>query len=574
MSAYDLIIRNGTIVDGTGAKPFEGDVAVSKGRIAEVGGRISARGVEEIDARGLIVTPGFVDIHTHYDGQATWDNRLSPSSIHGVTTAVFGNCGIGFAPCRPDDHDRLISLMEGVEDIPHPVLQEGLKWNWESFGDFLNALEEIPHDIDFGAQLPHGALRVYVMGDRGAKQEPATDQDIFKMAALAREAMRDGALGFSTSRTLNHKTADGNNTPSYGAAEKELVGIAMGLKQAGLGVLQVVSDFPGGEREFGVLRRMVEASGRPLSVSVGQAHVAPESYKNILGWLKRANEDGLTMRAQVCGRPVGILLGLELTLNPFSGHPVYKEIADRPFTERLNALRDPAFQTRLLASEPNADHPFVKSVLRGFDYMYILTDPPNYEPDPSTSIGAQARAKGIAPERILLDIITGGDGKAQIYFCFVNYANGSLDPSYIMINDPNCVMGLSDGGAHVGTICDGSFPTSNLTHWTRDRTRGPKVPLEKMIAKQTRETALTVGLGDRGLLKRGYKADINVIDYDRLTLHLPKVQYDLPSGGRRLMQYADGYVATIVNGQPVYRGGQATGALPGRLVRGARDVEA
>jgi len=573
MSAYDLIIRNGTIVDGTGAKPFEGDVGVSRGRIAEVGGKISGRGVEEIDAKGMIVTPGFVDIHTHYDGQATWDSRLSPSSIHGVTTAVFGNCGIGFAPCKPDDHDRLISLMEGVEDIPHPVLQEGLKWNWESFGDFLNALEEIPHDIDFGAQLPHGALRVYVMGDRGAKQEPATDQDIFKMAALAREAMRDGALGFSTSRTLNHKTADGNNTPSYGAAEKELVGIAMGLKQAGLGVLQVVSDFPGGEREFGVLRRMVEASGRPLSVSVGQAHVAPESYKNILGWLKQANDDGLTMRAQVCGRPVGILLGLELTLNPFSGHPVYKEIADRPFAERLGALRDPAFQTRLLASEPNADHPFVKSVLRGFDYMYILTDPPNYEPDPETSIGAQARRKGIAPERILLDIITAGDGKAQIYFCFVNYASGSLDPSYIMINDPNCVMGLSDGGAHVGTICDGSFPTSNLTHWTRDRTRGPKVPLERMIAKQTRETALTVGLGDRGLLKRGYKADINVIDYNRLTLHLPKVQYDLPSGGRRLMQYADGYVATIVNGQTVYLGGQPTGALPGRLVRGARDFE-
>lgn len=572
MSDYDLIVRNGTVVDGSSGKPFEGDVAVSKGRIAEVGSRISGKGVEEIDAKGKIVTPGFVDIHTHYDGQATWDSRLSPSSIHGVTTAVFGNCGIGFAPCKPEDHDRLISLMEGVEDIPHPVLQEGLKWNWESFGDFLNALEAIPHDIDFGAQLPHGALRVYVMGERGAKQEPATDQDIFKMAALAREAMRDGALGFSTSRTLNHKTADGQNTPSYGAAEKELVGIAMGLKQAGLGVLQVVSDFPGGEREFSVLRRMVEASGRPLSVSVGQAHIAPNSYRNILGWLKQANDDGLQMRAQVCGRPVGILLGLELTLNPFSGHPVYKEVAALPFEQRLAAMRDPAFQNRLLLSEPNADHPFVKSVLRGFDYMYILSDPPNYEPDPETSIAAQARRAGVAPERMLLDIITAGDGKAQIYFAFINYANGSLDPSYEMINDPNCVMGLSDGGAHVGTICDGSFPTTNLTHWTRDRTRGPKVPLEKMIAKQTRETALTVGLGDRGLLKRGYKADLNVIDYDRLTLHVPTVQYDLPSGGRRLMQYAEGYTATVVNGQIVYRDGQATGALPGRLVRGARDI--
>mgnify|MGYP000998628386 FL=1 len=571
MSAHDLVVRNGTIFDGTGSAPFEGDVAVSKGRIVAVG-KVPGAGAEEIDARGRIVTPGFVDIHTHYDGQATWDSRLAPSSLHGVTTAVFGNCGIGFAPVRPEDHDRLISLMEGVEDIPHPVLAEGLKWNWESFGDFLNAMEAVPHDIDFAAQLPHGALRVYVMGERGAKQEPASDQDIFRMAALAREAMRDGALGFSTSRTLNHKTADGNNTPSYGAAEKELVGIAMGLKQAGMGVLQVVTDFPGGEAEFNVLRRMTEASGRPLSVSLAQSPLAPGLYKDVLGWLKQANDDGLEMRAQVAGRPVGLLLGLALTLNPFIAHTAYKEIADKSSEERLAALRDPWFRAKLLAETPRADHPFVKSVLRGFGAMFELGDPPNYEPLPEHSVAARAAARGVSPEEYALDVITAGDGRGALYLTFLNYADGSLDPSFEMMNHPNTVLGLSDGGAHLGTICDGSFPTSNLIHWTRDRTRGPKMKLETMIAKQTRATAEAVGLLDRGLLKPGYKADINVIDYDNLRLHAPTILYDLPSGGRRLMQYADGYTATIVSGRPVYRDGQPTGALPGRLVRGARDA--
>lgn len=571
MSAHDLVVRNGTIFDGTGSAPFEGDVAVSRGRIVAVG-KVPGAGAEEIDARGRIVTPGFVDIHTHYDGQATWDSRLAPSSLHGVTTAVFGNCGIGFAPVRPEDHDRLISLMEGVEDIPHPVLAEGLKWNWESFGDFLNAMEAVPHDIDFAAQLPHGALRVYVMGERGAKQEPASDQDIFRMAALAREAMRDGALGFSTSRTLNHKTADGNNTPSYGAAEKELVGIAMGLKQAGMGVLQVVTDFPGGEAEFNVLRRMTEASGRPLSVSLAQSPLAPGLYKDVLGWLKQANDDGLEMRAQVAGRPVGLLLGLALTLNPFIAHTAYKEIADKSFEERLAALRDPWFRAKLLAETPRADHPFVKSVLRGFGAMFELGDPPNYEPLPEHSVAARAAARGVSPEEYALDVITAGDGRGALYLTFLNYADGSLDPSFEMMNHPNTVLGLSDGGAHLGTICDGSFPTSNLIHWTRDRTRGPKMKLETMIAKQTRATAEAVGLLDRGLLKPGYKADINVIDYDNLRLHAPTILYDLPSGGRRLMQYADGYTATIVSGRPVYRDGQPTGALPGRLVRGARDA--
>lgn len=410
------------------------------------------------------------------------------------------------------------------------------------------------------------------MGERGAKQEAATDQDIFKMAALAREAMRDGALGFTTSRTLNHKSADGNNTPSYGAAEKELVGIAMGLKQAGLGVLQVVTDFPGGEKEFNVLRHMVEASGRPLSVSLAQSPLAPQMYKDVLGWLQKAVDDGLPMKAQVAGRPVGLLLGLALTLNPFIAHSAYKDIAHKSFDDRLAALRDPWFRAKLLDEKPKADHPFVKSVLRGFGAMYELGDPPNYEPLPEDSVAAKAARKGISPEEYALDVITAGDGRNALYLTFLNYANGTLDPSLEMMQDPNTIMGLSDGGAHVGTICDGSFPTSNLIHWTRDRTRGAKMKLETMVKKQTHDTAMAVGLGDRGLLKPRYKADINVIDYDRLTLHAPTLLYDLPSGGRRLMQFADGYTATIVNGAPIYRDGQATGALPGRLVRGARDL--
>jgi N-acyl-D-aspartate/D-glutamate deacylase len=572
MAAHDLVIRNGTIIDGSGKASFEGDVAVTKGRIAAVG-KVTGQGAEEIDAKGMLVTPGFVDIHTHYDGQATWDSRLAPSSQHGVTTAVFGNCGVGFAPCRAEDHDRLISLMEGVEDIPHPVLKEGLAWNWESFGDYLSALEAIPHDIDFAAQLPHGALRVYVMGERGAAREPATDQDIFRMAALAREAMRDGALGFTTSRTLNHRTADGHQVPSYGAAERELVGIAMGLKQAGLGVLQAVTDFPEGEKEFAVFRRMAEASGRPLSVSLAQSPMAKDLWKDVLGWLEAANADGLEMRAQVCGRPVGLLLGLELTLNPFSAHEAYKRIAHLGFAERLAALRDPAMRAALLDEHPRDDNPFVKSVLRGFGTMFELGDPPDYEPLPSASLAARAAAQGVSPAALALDLITAGDGKAMLYFPFLNYADGSLDPSHAMLSHAHTIPGLSDGGAHVGMICDGSFPTTMLTHWTRDRTRGPKLRVEDVIKRQCRDTAAAVGLDDRGLIAAGWKADLNVIDHARLRLHPPEVRYDLPAGGKRLTQRADGYEATIVSGRIIYRGGAATGALPGRLVRGARSLD-
>jgi N-acyl-D-aspartate/D-glutamate deacylase len=570
MSAdFDLVIRNGTVFDGTGEPGFEGDVAISGGRIANVG-RIAGRGREEIDAKGKIVTPGFVDIHTHYDGQATWDQHLTPSAWHGVTTAVMGNCGVGFAPCRANDHDMLIRLMEGVEDIPGVVLTEGLKWNWETFPEFLDALEAHAHDIDFAAQVPHGALRVYVMGERGANRDPATDSDIREMAAIARDAVKAGALGFSTSRTLNHRTSDGQPTPTLTAAEDELVGIAMGLKQANAGVLQVVSDFADPARELTMLRRMVTDSGRPLSFSLLQSDRGPQAWKMLLGWVDQCNADGLPVRAQVCGRPVGLLLGLSLTLNPFSAHPSYRTIEHLPFAERLKLLRTPEWRAKLLTETPNSDNPFVKAVLRNFAKMFPLADPPNYEPTPDESLGARAAQRNVSPEELAYDWILQDDGRALILFPFLNYADDNLEPALAMMRHPHTVLGLGDGGAHVGMICDGSFPTSMLTHWTRDRTRGAKLPLEWVIKAQSRDTAAAVGLHDRGLVKPGYKADLNVIDHARLTLHRPKVAYDLPAGGRRLVQYADGYEATVVSGAITYRNGKATGALPGKLIRGAK----
>lgn len=571
MSTFDLVVRGGRIADGSGAEIFSGDLAVKDGVIAEVGA-VSGTAAREIDADGALVTPGFVDIHTHYDGQVTWDSQLTPSSWHGVTTAIMGNCGVGFAPCRAEDHDRLIRLMEGVEDIPFPVLADGLPWNWESFPEYLDSLSGKTFDIDFAAQVPHAALRVFVMGERGANRDMATGDDIAAMAKLAREAVEAGALGFTTSRTLNHQTSEGDPTPTLTAAEDELMGIALEIGKAGKGVLQVVSDFKKRRDEMDMFQRIVETSGRPMSISVAQTDLAPDAWKWLLAGIEGANERGLEMRAQVAPRPVGILVGLELTLNPFTAYPAYAEIEDAPLTEKMAELSDPAFRARMLSEEPSSDHPFVQSLIRQFDQMFPLGDVPDYEPTPDKMLGAQARVRGKSVEELALEYLMAdggrGPGTGMLLFPFLNYANGSLDPSYAMMRHPNSVMGLSDGGAHMGTICDGSFPTTLLQHWTRDRTRGPKLDLPFVIRAQTADTARAVGILDRGLLKPGMKADINVIDHAGLRLHAPEIAHDLPGGGRRLLQRADGYVATVVSGETVYENGEATGVLPGRLVRG------
>lgn len=563
---YDLVIRNGLLVDGTGAPPREADVGVKDGAIAAVG-RVSGRGAEEIDARGKLVTPGFVDVHTHYDGQATWDARMQPSSWHGVTTVVMGNCGVGFAPCRRDDHERLIKLMEGVEDIPFPVLVEGLPWNWESFPDYLDALQSRRFDIDIGTQLPHAALRVYVMGQRGADREKATEADIAAMAELARSAVEAGALGFSTSRTLNHRTSDGQPTPTLTAGEDELTGVALALAAADKGVLQFVSDFADPEAEFAMLRRIVEKSGRPLSFSLLQGP-RKNAWRDQLLALERANAEGLAMRAQVCARPVGLLFGFELTMNPFSLHPSYQAIAKLPLAERVARLRNPETRARLLAEDPK-DSGWRRNV-NAWDRLILMQSTPDYEPTPDQTVQAEAARRGVSPEAVALDHLLANDGRGMLYLPFLNYFEGSLDPAYEMLLHEHTIPGLSDGGAHVGMICDGSFPTSNLTLMTRDRTRGPKVDLAHMVKMQSRDTAAALGLHDRGLVETGLRADLNVIDYDRLRLHAPQVAYDLPAGGRRLIQRADGYVATVVAGQITYRDGEATDALPGRLIRGAR----
>ena len=566
----DLIIKNGDIVDGTGSKAFKGDLGILNGTIVKIG-EISDEAKNIIDASGSHVIPGFVDIHTHYDGQVTWSEELTPSSNHGVTTAVMGNCGVGFAPCRPEDKERLISLMEGVEDIPHPVLSEGLPWNWETFPEYLDSLSERQYDIDFAAQVPHGPLRVYVMGDRGANRETATPKDIENMADLTSEAVKAGALGFSTSRTLNHQTAEGQPTPTLTAELDEMVGIAKGVQAAGSGVMQVVTDFKGNDNEFELLKEMAKQSGRPLSVSVAQHHRVTDGWRSILRTIERANSEGVKLTAQVCGRPIGVLFGLELTNNPFSAHPSFIEIKDLPLDEKLFKLRDEQFRERLLAEAPQVENnPFLRQAHARYHDMYVMQENPDYEPPPSESIASQAMELGLNPLELCLDILTRGEGKDMIYYAFLNYGESSLDPAKEMMEHPNTILGLGDGGAHCGSICDGSFTTHMLTHWTRDRKRGEKLELPWVIKAHCLDTAKAVGLNDRGVLAPGYKADINIVDLKKMQLRKPEVHFDLPAGGRRLMQYADGYVATIVNGVPIYLDGESTGARPGRLVRGSK----
>jgi N-acyl-D-aspartate/D-glutamate deacylase len=570
----DLVIRGGLIADGSGGEPFVGDVAIAGGIIAAVGPDLAMRAREEMDAAGYVVTPGFVDIHTHYDGQVTWEHRLRPTSGHGVTTAVMGNCGIGFAPCRPEDRRSLMRLMEGVEDLPEPVLAAGLPWNWTSFPDYLDSLAVRDYDIDFAAQLPHSALRVYAMGERGVEREAATPDDVALMAKLAVEAVEAGALGFSTSRTINHRSSDGRHVPTLTAAENELTGIALGLKAAGKGVLQLVSDFEDLPTELPMLRRIVEASGRPLSIAVGQWHHAPDRWRTILDWVAEANRDGLEIAAQVPGRPIGLLLGFELSMNPFMYCASYKALSGLPIAERLAALRNPELRARIIAEagEPT-DFP-AAPLVGNFDNIFAMGNPPNYEPKPEAMIGARARAMGVPPRELAYDLMLEDGGRAVLIQFVMNYVERNLDVTLKMLNDEHTVLGLGDGGAHLGYLCDASLPTFMLTHWVRDRTQGGKLTLGQAVKALTVDTARVVGLLDRGRVAPGYKADLNIIDWDRLTLKPPTVAYDLPSGGRRLTQDAEGYVATIVGGTVVYRDGQPTGQLPGRLVRGQQAAPA
>ncbi|MDB4205610.1 amidohydrolase family protein [bacterium] len=568
MATHDLVIRGGSVIDGSGSAARIADVAIDGETIVEVG-KVDGSGTREIDAAGALVTPGFVDIHTHYDGQATWDNHLAPSSWHGVTTVIMGNCGVGFAPVNNEDHNQLIELMEGVEDIPGAALHEGLAWNWNSFAEYLDAVEAVPHDIDCGAYVPHGALRLHVMGQRGADREPATPEDIAAMADLVRHGIEAGGVGFSTSRTANHRTSKGELTPTLNAEADELIGIAEAVGAAGRGVLQVVSDHLDGDHEFAMLRAMAERSGRPLSVSLVATPVRPQWHRMALGHIEAANEAGLRVRGQVAPRPVGLVLGLDLTLNPFMATHVWKGIADLSMAAKVAALRNPETRSAILAEMggPRGTVLGAKLVSK-FEIMFELSDPPNYEPAPSDSLKARAAAAGTTPEEMALDILLADDGQGLLYVPFANYLDGSLDVVEEMLNHPFTIPGLGDGGAHVGTICDGSFSTTLLTHWGRDRSHG-RIPVEQLIKQHCQDTAVAVGLTDRGQLLPGLRADINVIDFENLQALRPEIHHDLPAGGRRLLQRATGYLHTICAGQEIYQNGVATGALPGRLIRHA-----
>jgi len=575
MADFDLVIRGGEIHDGLGGAGREGDVAISGGVIAAVG-KVSGSGREEIDARGKLVTPGFVDIHTHYDGQATWENRMAPSSNHGVTSVVMGNCGVGFAPCRPDQHQLLIEVMEGVEDIPEVVMAEGLPWNWETFPQYLDAIAQRRLDLDVAAQAPHSALRVYVMGERGARKEMPTDDDLAQMRALTTEAVRAGALGVSTSRNLLHRSVSGDLAPSLHSEESELLALAGGLRDAGAGVFQIIADIVGDAKsEFALMRRIAEAAGRPLSFSLLQMPTGdPRAWRDYLDGLDEANAAGVPMRAQVFPRPVGVLYGLDLSFHPFSLHPSFQPLLRRPLAERVKAMRDPMMRAQLLAEQPVHTNPvFIKQV-NAFRFAYLMGDPPNYEPDRADQIQLQAALRNMTPHEYVYDLLLGDEGRAILYLPGANYRDANLDAAREMVAHPHTVLGLGDGGAHYGMICDASFPTFYLQTWVRDAKPDKATQLGEAIRQLTSAPAQTVGLNDRGRLARGYRADLNVIDLDRLRLHAPDVVYDLPAGGRRLRQGAEGYALTVKSGQVTYRGGAHTGALPGGLVRGAQPAPA
>lgn len=565
---HDLLITGGTLVDGTGAPARVADLAIRGDRIVAIGQDLGpAR--QTLDATGLLVTPGFVDIHTHYDGQVTWDPMLTPSSLHGVTTVVVGSCGVGFAPVKPERREWLIGLMEGVEDIPGAALTEGMRWGWETFPEYLDALDELELAVDFAAQVPHGAVRTYVMGDRGADNEAATPEDIQAMADLVQEAVEAGALGFSTSRTLIHKGSDGVHVPGTFAETSELMGIARGMQAGGGAVFQMTSNHTDMADEFAWMRTLARDTGNTVSFNLLQTDAAPDLWEHMLGLLDEAEAEGLPVRAQVCGRPNGVLMSWQGTAVPFLNRGAYLcGIHQLPWEEKLATLKDPATRAAIIGDVAVPLGEFEDFILGSFHKMYRLGSPPEYEPHPSTSAAAVAEAQGRTPEEVVYDWLMEDDGEGIVYFPIFNYSGGDHAALHQLMQHPRTVLGLGDGGAHCGAVCDASLPTYMLTHWVRDRQRGPRLPLEQVIQMQTADTAALFGLEDRGRLAEGYLADVNLIDLEALTLEAPRMIHDLPAGGRRYMQGAGGYRATIKSGQVVMRDGEGAGPLPGRLLRG------
>ncbi len=582
MSKHDLVIRNGNIVDGSGQPAFEGDVGISDGVIREVG-EVTGAGDREIDAKGLLVTPGFVDIHTHYDAQATWDPYMTPSSLHGVTSVVMGNCGVGFAPVRSDAHDRLIDLMEAVEDIPGSAMHEGIEWEWETFPEFMDALEKRQHVIDYGVQVPHCAVRAYVMGERGVNNEKATPDDIERMREVVREGLEAGALGFSTSRTELHRTLEGDPVPGTFADRDEIFGIGDVLGELGTGVFQISVTHRDVPTEFAWMKELAKRTGRTVTFNLQQVDESPTLYKEGLRLLDEARSEGIeNVRGQFSGRPVGVLMGWETTVHPFTLHPEFRPLAHVPREQRLAELRKPEVRQRFLSQKAIPDEipsdalvpvAFLQFLLASFHKMFPLGDRNEYEPAPETSLAAQASTTGRPELELAYDAMMANDGQGLLYFPLFGYAGGDFEAIRETILHPQTGLSLADGGAHCGAICDAGIPTFMLTHWARDRSRGEKLPLELVVRRQTWDTANQYGLRDRGRLAAGFKADVNLIDFDRLGLTRPEVRYDLPAGGRRLFQGAQGYRATVVNGEVVYENGEPTGALPGRLLRGARNIE-
>ena len=571
---YDLVVRGGTVVDGNGGTPRQADVAVQGDKIVAVGQGLD-RGVQEIDATGKIVTPGFVDIHTHYDGQATWDQEMAPSSWHGVTTVVMGNCGVGFAPAEPSRHEWLIGLMEGVEDIPGSALAEGMSWNWETFPEYMDALEALPRTIDVAAQVPHGSVRAYVMGDRGARNEAPTETDIARMAAIVEDGLKAGALGFSTSRTVLHKSIEKELVPGTTATKEELLAIGAAMGRVGHGVFELSSDLVPEWDEFGWMGKLSREYGVPVTYTALQSPIKAMPFDDMLKNMREENAKGANILAQVSMRATGLILGFQASLHPFTAKASWMAIADKSWAEQWAALNDPEFRARLIAEPNEILDPDLQIIIEmmssAFNMLYAMGPGFNYEPTADESIESLASAAGVAPAEYAYDLLLSNEGTGFIYFPLLNWADGNYNFLEDPLHSDDCVNSLSDGGAHCGTICDAAASTYMLQHWVRDR-QGRRLSLEYAVQRQCRDTARLYGLNDRGVIEPGYLADLNIIDLDAIKLGEPWVAADLPAGGKRLLQKADGYVATIKSGVVTFRNGVMQGPTPGGLIRGPQQL--